>query len=508
MRKPVTPPNVLIIMTDEHHYRVAGYAGDPVVQTAHLDRLAGRSTSFSSATCTAPICTPSRMSMLTGLEPHHCAGWSNHWVIFPELVTLPGHFADHGYATCLVGKMHFGGRDQMQGFQYRPYGDLRHGLGHQPDPLDMFPGYAHTASAGVTEVPASLRQDVVVSIETAEWVLEHEARRPDQPWLAVASYARPHAPLTAPGRYIDRYAGRAPTLEHPDGSALGETFARNRVHDVPPDQSRRARDAYYACVDYVDDCIGQLLDTLERGGSLDDTILVYTSDHGEMLGQHGIWGKQVYHDASLRVPLLIGGPGIPAGAERAAPFSLADLFPTLSALAGLPIPGRLDGLDLSPLVRGHADTRARRFATSAMYRYGVRINHRQVAEDAGNEAWRSAQDERWKYVAVERGAELLYDTASDPEEINNLAGDAAHRERLEELRSAAFDDFSWAFVHAQIARDRERIGEFRSGTQPTTPNQYMLPDGRWFDAEKSLYDARWLPIPDGADGGIIPQMFG
>ncbi|MCB0030437.1 MAG: sulfatase-like hydrolase/transferase, partial [Anaerolineales bacterium] len=133
-------PNILLIMTDEHHRDVAGFAGDPLVQTPNLDRLAARGVRFDHATCANPVCTPSRMTMLTGLESHRCAAWSNHWIIFPEHLTWPAHFANHGYRTCLVGKMHFGGRDQMQGFQHRPYGDLRHGLGHQPDPLHMYLG--------------------------------------------------------------------------------------------------------------------------------------------------------------------------------------------------------------------------------------------------------------------------------------------------------------------------------------------------------------------------------
>ena len=167
-------PNILLIMTDEHHRDVAGFAGDDIVQTENLDRLAARSVQFNNATCSNPVCTPSRMTMLTGLEAHRCAAWSNHWIIFPERTTWPEHFAAHGYRTALVGKMHFGGRDQMQGFQHRPYGDLRHGLGHQPEPLTMFPGYHQALSAGISEIPESLMQDVVVTRETLAFLLEHQ----------------------------------------------------------------------------------------------------------------------------------------------------------------------------------------------------------------------------------------------------------------------------------------------------------------------------------------------
>jgi choline-sulfatase len=504
----MTSPNLLVVMTDEHHARVAGYAGDPIVRTECLDGLANNSLVFEHATCAGPVCTPSRMSMLTGREPHRCAGWSNHWVIFPEHLTWPGHFAEHGYRTCLVGKMHFGGRDQMQGFQHRPYGDLRHGLGHQPDPLSMFPGYAHTASAGVSEVPTSMLQDVVVSREAREFILEHADTAPDQPWFVCASYSRPHAPLTTPGRYQRKYLGKVPPAASTTADGLIEEFATNRVHDVSPEQSLRAREAYYACVEFVDDCISELLESLAEAGLLDNTIVMYTSDHGEMLGLHSVWGKQLYHESSVGVPLLISGPGLDRGRRIDDPISLIDLFPTSCGLAGIPVPDRLDGVDLSARLRGEPNAPVREFTASAAYRYGIRISHNATSESAPHEAWRCVQDAEWKYVEVEHGAHMLFNFATDSCETTNLIDDPAHAERVVRMATWLHDGFSWSEVHTQLAVDRERLPQYLSGLQPSTPNQYMLPDGRTFDAERSLYGARWLPIPEGADAGIIPQQFG
>lgn len=502
-------PNILLIMTDEHNRDVAGFAGDSIVQTGHLDRLAARSIQFDSATCPNPVCTPSRMSMLTGLESHRCAAWSNHWIIFPEHLTWPAHFAAHGYRTSLIGKMHFGGRDQMQGFQRRPYGDLRHGLGHQSDPLHMYPGYAQAQSAGITEIPESLIQDVVVTRETMAFLLEHQDREPDTPWFVCASYGRPHAPLTAPGRYIRRYKGRVPASPAAKGEHQLETYAQRFVQDDTEEQDLAGREAYYACVDFVDDCIGELLVGLENADMLDNTIVIYTSDHGEMLGLHGCWGKQLYHEASIGVPLLMTGPGLHGGQTVKHPVSLLDLFPTTCALAGLPIPPDLDGVDLSTLLHDPASPASPRlFAPSATYRYGVRINRGGTPDDTPSAAWRCVRDARWKYVEVERGATLLFDLDNDPLEIANLAHDLEQVERCRRMRAWLHQDFSWDQVHTQLAMDRERLPEFSSGQRPSTPNQYMLPDGRIFDAEESLYDARWLAIPPGARGGIIPQQFG
>jgi choline-sulfatase len=511
-------PNVLLVMTDEHNRDIAGFSGDRIVDTHNLDRLASRAVQFQNASCVSPICTPSRMCMLTGLDAHNCSAWSNHWVLFPEHVTWPAHFAAHGYRTGLVGKMHFGGRDQMNGFQGRPYGDLRHALGHQPDPLSMYPGYGQAESAGVSEIPESLMQDVIVTRETLSLIFEHTDTEPETPWFVCASYGRPHAPLTAPGRYIRRYRDKVPPPEKGRSSANElDAFAKRLVSDVSDEQAVKAREAYYASVDFVDDCIGDMLNGLETKGLLDNTIVIYTADHGDMLGLYGCWGKQLYHEYSAAVPLLVAGPETARGVATDRVVSLIDLFPTVCEMAGLPTPENLDGVDISGLLSrsasgsangSHSNVAPREFAPSAAYRYGVRIHYNRTDDDLPNAAWRSVRDERWKYVEVERGARLLFDLENDRWEAVNLAGDPDNTVRCERMREWLYRGFSWEMVHQRLTRDRERIVDFYSGLPPGTPNQYMLSDGRVFDAEKSLYESRWLPIVPGSNGGIIPQQFG
>ena len=317
--RPARRPNVLLLLTDQHAPLVSGFAGDGIVRTQALDAIAADAVQFDTALCASPVCTPSRMCLMTAREAHRCAAWNNHWVIFPEHVTWPGHFAAHGYRTCLVGKMHFGGADQMQGFQHRPYGDLRHGLGHQIDPIDFFPVYAGASGAGVTEIPESLLQENVVTRESLAFLLEHQDSQPDTPWFLCASYSRPHSPFTAPGRYIRRYRDRVPPAELPDGFPDGlddyarRCFADEVGEELTAEQQLRAREAYYACVDFVDDCIGELMRGLDAAGLLDDTIVIYTSDHGEMAGHHGLWGKTVHFEPSVGVPLLDVGAGHRAG---------------------------------------------------------------------------------------------------------------------------------------------------------------------------------------------------
>jgi len=506
-------PNILFLLTDQHAPDAAGFAGDAAARTQHLDALAAGAVQFDTAVCASPVCTPSRMCLLTGKEQHRCAAWNNHWVIFPEHVTWPAHFAAHGYRTCLVGKMHFGGKDQHQGFQDRPYGDLRHGLGHQPDPIDLFPGYGHVSSASITDIPESVLQDQVVSRESLAWLLEHQDQQPDTPWFLCASYSRPHSPFTAPGRYIRRYRGklRLPDLQ-PGEPESHEPYARRMIDPAArdPEQALRALEAYYACIDYVDDCIGELLASLRGAGLLDNTIVIYTSDHGEMMGRHGLWGKKTYYRESAGVPLLIAGPGVKRGHHRVRhPFSLIDLYPTTCALAGLPIPDGLDGVDQGAVLRDPGTAASpRRFVSSSCYRYGVRINFKPFSDEEPSAAMRLVQTADWKYVEVERGRTLLFDLANDPHENHNLADAPAHRERRAQMRAWFDEGFSWEGAREQLAADQARLPQFHSGVRPSTPNQYTLRDGRICDAETGLYDVRWLAIPADSRGGIIPQMPG
>jgi len=387
-RSHPTRPNILLVITDGHAAHVAGYAGDRIVQTPNLDRLERQSSRFDQAYCASPACTPSRMSLLTGKDIHHCAGWANHWIIFPEHRTWPRHFTDHGYATCLTGKMHFGGRDQKQGFQFRPYGDLRHALGHQPEPLNLFPGYNLQESTGVTEIPESLNHDVVVTRETLAFVLEHRSAHPQQPWFACASYSRPHPPFTAPGRFFRRYQRRVFAEPIPkDWEAAYDPYTLNLIKkswqtETTQEINDRGLQGFYTALNYVDDCIGELLSGLERAGALDNTIVIYTSDHGEMCGRHGFFGKGHHFEENIRVPLLIRLPkgGHPKRFVRQ-PVSLTDLFPTACGLAGLPVPRGLDGIDLSAWIRSGRPKGWPRSCVSSMYcQWGSRVSYASGAE--------------------------------------------------------------------------------------------------------------------------------
>lgn len=468
-------------MSDEHSPHAIGCEGNDIVQTPNLDQLAESGTYFESAYCQVPLCTPSRMCMLTGKHAHRCSAWNNGSVLFPEHLTMPAHFAQHGYATALVGKMHFGGKEQNNGFQSRPYGDLRGYAGHQTDPLKTPSGTRQrTRLAGITEIPTSLLQERVINTETLEYLRSQPA---EQPWFLLASYSRPHFPLTAPKRLFDKYWPDNVDMPNVPEGHLEQThrYAKGlrdnfKTHEIRLEEARKARAAYYACCEFLDETVGDLLTLLERDGLLDNTIIVYTTDHGEMAGEHGQWWKSSYYEAAARVPLIISDRHLPQshGERVTAPVELNDLFPTLCTRAGIPIPEDLDGADLTNLMTGNAEG----WRNTAITEYW---SHQTTGP------MRMLRTPRYKYVAFPEDESILFDLETDPNEFENLAGQSASQELEASLHEQLMDRFSWESVRDQMAVDKERSRDFKEPWEKGTPNQYTLPDGRVVDAETCLY---------------------
>lgn len=487
-------PNILWIVTDQHNPHVSGFAGDPIVGTQALDRLASRSTHFSSAYCQSPLCVPSRTSMLTGRYVWRCSAWENGSVLFPEHTTLPGWLARHGYVTAAVGKMHFRGAEQMHGFQYRPYGDLVEARwpAHQPDPPDTADGRWNRHSvgrfpfAGPTSFPESTLIDSVVTRESLAWLLDFAQQSDARPWFVVASYPRPHFPLTAPARYFRRYVESDldlppapddyPDSLHPHDRFIVEDF---NLLKFTRDEQRRALAGYYACVDYVDDCIGELLEGLELAGCLDGTYVVYTTDHGDMAGERGLWWKRTYYDASSGVPLLISGPGVAEGAAQSLPVELVDLFPTCCDWAGVETPEGLDGESLAPLLAGRSADRRKRTARSEL------LGERQETQ------FRMIRDERWKLVEFPTAPPRLFDLSRDPGESRDLAPKLPDEAPVEDLAALLRQAGSWDEIAERRQADRERAGaRERLGGGSV---QYRLADGTIVDADAHFYE----PEPGG-----------
>jgi len=494
-------PNILFLFSDEHSFRClsrldpAG-SGEPV-RTPTLDRLAAQGVAFENAYCQVPLCTPSRICMLTGVDPIRSGGWDNWSMLHPDRPTMASTLADAGYATALLGKMHLGGDRQFVGFDRRPYGDLTGDCGHQPDPpLKKGAGMgmrSRTADAGVTSIPETLLQEHATAYEAVSYIREQQHAQPDRPWFVCASFSRPHFPLTAPRRFFERYwpdgvtepkVGRTgDTADHPMTRGMAKGF---RTEEIDRAEMSRARAGYFACVDYLDQLLGDMLATLERDGLLDNTVIAYSSDHGELMGEHGMWWKNSWHEGATHVPLIVSTPeqrrgGGAGGVSIQTPVSLADLYPTFCGLGGAAAPGDLDGVDLSECIGNGAEpSRGPVVGFNPTPRWGEGTQHVFV------------RDGRYKFVKFASAQpDLLFDLVADPLEQRNLIAAPTHAEAANRLAAVAAAAWDFDAADAACRAWARQTEAHRLQRRPVaSKNFYHLPDGRVVGAEDALYDPR------------------
>lgn len=498
-------PNILFLLSDQHSFRCFSHLdpngrGEPV-HTPTLDGLAARSTVFDQTYCQAAVCTASRISMMTGRSPMRSGGWANNSYLKPGIATLPQRFTEAGYDTCLIGKMHLGGNRQFIGFQHRPYGDMTGRHGHQIEPfaevVDMTTysqnRWMMPAHVGVTQIPESQLQEQAVVRETLAFLREQRHALPEKPWFLCASFCGPHWPLTAPRRHFERYWPHniTPPKVGATGDATAHPLTQRRMAECQCDQLDadgilRARAGYFACVDYFDEILGDLLCLLERDGLLEETIVVYASDHGELAGEHGLWDKYMWQEASVRTPWMVQLPQQRRGdlpAQRLqTPVSLADLFPTLCGLANIPVPADLDGSDLSNAIRtGQEPDRGPVEVVNCIFP-GM---HHYVFREG-----------RYKYVCCrDPFPDLLFDLEADPLEQTDLLrqNDSAHAGVIERLRHMIDQHWSFERADAQRALDQEvaAANQLPAAVRQVPPgvsgNLYLMPDGRLVAADTSLY---------------------
>lgn len=452
-------PNVLILMSDEHRADVAGFAGDSVARTPTLDWLAEGGVVFDNAYTPSPICVPARQCMMAGQYPRTCG--CEGWMALPERYrTYAAQFGRYGYRTVGFGKMHLVGRDQLQGWQSRPAGDVSCGI--VDDPVESgFDGF-QTPQDDPLNCPNSMKwsdakellragpgpvrshdhhavaaaEDWIDSNFVGTWYDRHTPQRPTMMYLGQHD---PHYPYLCREdlfrHYLPRVGGYE--VEQPfDHRFLGLSHWSPKPTqagvDVPLRAAQRARAAYYGMVEQMDSHCGLVLDALrEAGEDLDDWIIVYLSDHGEQLGEHGLWEKQKFFDGSVRVPLIIRAPRyLPAGTAVSDNVSLCDLYATLCELAGVEIPDGLDGRSLVAAAQGKSEA-----------------PHEDVCSFFLQQGWRNVMIKRgplkyqW-YEHEQHGVlpEVLFDLDKDPNETVNRIDEAAYagdvdrfRKRLVEL---------------------------------------------------------------------------
>lgn len=481
---PDQPPNIVLMVSDELAAGVLpAYGGD--VDTENLDRLAEEGTVFESAYCNSPVCTPSRYSMLTGRYPWSIGAYHNQSPVPSDVENLASMLSSRDYETVGIGKMHFKGTEQMWGYERRPYGDFG-GLSHQPDPLATAPRLSYVKDAGAADIEESQMQDVLVGDLACDFLDKRDGERP---FFLHLSFNFPHYPLRPPERLFSKYYptradlpewGTAPDPEH---SWMQERRDVYRVllgeGSYTDEEIARARAAYYACTELVDEQVGRVLAKLDRHGLAEDTVVIFTADHGEMLGEQGTWEKNCFYEQSVRVPLITRYPGMFDGGQRISDIvELVDLFPTVEVVTRPDTeqdhPRDLDGESLTHLIEGQP-SRRKDFAISELAPTYVRGLARMVRLG------------KWKYVAYDNASPSLFDLDTDPAERHDLGlsgSDAVPDPRLEELSETDFE---------RVARESESSElAVHPSYADMTPNQYMSESGQLVDAEDFYGDVRWV----------------
>jgi choline-sulfatase len=440
------PPNILLIMVDQLAACWLPAYGHPVVQAPNLTCLARDGVVFESAYCASPLCLPSRAGLLTGKLPSRIGVYDNAAELPASSPTVAHHLRSHGYATSLAGKMHFVGPDQLHGFEERLTTDVYPAdLIWTPDwrrPVgERLPWY-HTMESvlrpGVCEASMQLDYDAEVTFHGRRRILDLARESSPDPLFLVVSFSNPHDPWEIPARYWDRYdpdeipPPSVPTIPVSEADPHSRRLRKMLGVDdagLSPEQVRTARHGYFAAISYVDERIGELLAAL-RDSRLDgETIVVFTADHGEMLGERGLWYKMSFFEPSVRVPLIVCAPGRISAWRVVEPVSLLDLAPTLLELAGDPraeeLAAELDGASFAPLLNGRAPRRP------------APVVAEYLAEGVTSPAVMIRRGPH-KFVSCGADPEQLYDLARDPHERVNLA----ERSSNAELRSAFRDELA------------------------------------------------------------------
>lgn len=470
---PERRPNILWICTDQQRYDTIGALGNSHVHTPNLDRLVREGVAFTHAYCQSPICTPSRGSFLTGMYPstiHACMNGNDHWDNAAPLVTKT--LADAGYDGGMAGKLHLSaasGRVEQRpagGDGYRVY-QWSH------DPRDFWPegnaykDWLRAKGHDLAElrqapeaIPPELHQTTWCTNVALDFVEEHAPgrERADQPWFFSLNCFDPHPPFDPPRSYLARFDPQAmpgPLFRESDLEAQDALTAKgidfqSRARRPEEFDAKQVQAAYYAMIELIDDNVGRLLDTLERTGQRENTLIIFTSDHGESLGDHGLLLKGCrFYEGLVRVPLIFSWPGrLRQGIVSDALVELTDIVPTLLELTDQVMPDEMQGRSLLPILTGQADPNQHRSFVRCEYFRALPPVGRPgdgPRRLMGGTHATMLRDRRYKLVVYHGcGVGELFDLQEDPGEFNNLWDSAEHALMRCDLLRRSFDSLAMA----------------------------------------------------------------
>jgi choline-sulfatase len=458
-----TSPNILVVMADQLNGFSLGANGNMVVRSPNIDTLAEHGVVFDNAYCNSPLCAPSRFSMISGQLPSRIAAYDNAALFAANVPTFAHHLRLMGYQTCLSGKMHFVGPDQMHGFEQRLTTDIYPAdFGWVPDwskPDERIDWWYHNLAsvtqAGVAEASNQYDFDDDVGAKTIRKLYDLARGGDNRPFCLVASFTHPHDPYATRRKYWDLYddgdidmprvSERDIDQPDPHSQRLFRAFAGDEF-DISDQNIRDARHAYYGNVSYIDEWFGKIRSTLETTGLADNTVVLFLSDHGDMLGERGLWYKMSFFEASARIPMIIAGPDIPSGERVSAPVSLVDLFPTLTDIAsrsGQTEPQAVDPLDGQSLLSVMSGQREGEVI-------GEYLGEGAVAPIL------MIRRGQYKFIHCPGDPPQLYDLDTDPLELNNLAHDPANGEILKMFENETASRWDVERLHRRVIDDQNR----------------------------------------------------
>ncbi|MEM7237186.1 MAG: choline-sulfatase [Pseudomonadota bacterium] len=506
--------NILFIQVDQLTASSLGAYGDPVCKSPTLDAMAGKGVVFENAYCNFPLCAPSRFSMATGQLASRVAAYDNASEFASGIPTYAHYLRQLGYQTCLSGKMHFIGPDQFHGFERRLTADL------YPADFSWVPNWGNEGKrdtndrrgvqiSGICERSVQIDYDEDVTHKAVQHIYDLARSNDERPFFLQVSYTHPHEPYLCRKEFWDLYDDA--DIPMPEVGALSSS--EHDAHSIrlladfdmldasfSEDEIRRARHAYYGSISYIDQQVARVMDALRATGADQNTAVIFTSDHGEMLGERGMWFKKHFFEKSLRVPLIIIAPWIEP--RRVSELvSLVDLLPTFNGLAtgapGRGEPGELDGLDLTTLF------------DPDIQRPGRAVYAEYLAE-ATPVPLLMIRRGQYKFISSTHDPELLFDLNTDPNERTNLVEDPASAGVLAALRkevSATWDEKELAERIVVSQRRRHRIKNAMQIGAPVRWNHDEGPEDKvlWYRGQGSYND--WAfdylpparqPRPDGA----------
>nr|WP_297461435.1 choline-sulfatase [uncultured Halomonas sp.] len=453
-------PNILFLMADQMAVPSLPFHGHPLVKTPHLSRLAAEGVVFDSAYCNSPLCAPSRFALMAGQLPSRIGGYDNAADFAADTPTFAHYLRDAGYYTALSGKMHFCGPDQLHGFEERLTTDIYpadYGWFVDWENFDTRPSYYHNMSS-VTQAGPCVRSnqldfDDEVAFRARRFLYDYARNGERRPFCLTVSMTHPHDPYTIPRQYWDRYAHddidmpRVPysrELMDPHSQRLRHVYQLDE-ETISDDQIRNARHAYYGAISYVDDQVGAVLEALKETGLEEDTIIVFSGDHGDMLGERGLWYKMSWFENSARVPMIVHAPGRFAPARVSESVSTMDLLPTFAEIAhdgaapeyAVPI----DGRSLLPHLNG-------------------RGGHDEViGEYLGEGAIAPLlmiRRGRYKFVYSAPDPDQLFDLGTDPLELTNLAEEPTYQDLRKQFRDEVARRWDVDKLHAEVIASQRR----------------------------------------------------